>query len=97
MATHMAGTPSSEVIMSYKKISEKALQSALKLLENNFGKDFAEKGLHESDYQAIPTGYDDLDAVLTRGNAGICLGGVCEIYGGEGSGKSSLAMRTIGV
>ena len=80
-----------------KKISEKALESALKLLENNFGKDFAEKGLHESDYQAIPTGYDDLDAVLTRGSGGLCLGGVCELYGGEGSGKTSVAMRTVGV
>ena len=83
--------------MAYKKISEKALASALKLLENNYGKDFAEKGLHESDYQAIPTGYDDLDAVLTRVNGGICLGGVCEIYGSEGGGKTSLAMRTIGI
>lgn len=73
--------------MAYKKISEKALASALKLLENNFGKEFAEKGLHESDYKAIPTGYDDLDSVLTRGQAGICLGGVCELFGGEGSGK----------
>lgn len=83
--------------MAYKKISDKALESALKLLENNFGKDFAEKGLHESDYKAVPTSYDDLDSVLTRGEGGICLGGVCEIYGGEGSGKTSIAMRTIGV
>lgn len=83
--------------MSYKQVSEKALQSALKLLENNFGKDFAEKGLHESEYKAVPTGYDDLDSALTRVNGGICLGGVCEIYGGEGSGKTSLAMRTIGM
>ena len=83
--------------MAYKKISEKALQSALKLLENNYGKDFAEKGLHESDYQAIPTGYDDLDTVLTRVNGGVCLGGVCELYGGEGGGKTSLAMRTVGM
>ncbi len=83
--------------MAYKKISEKALQSALKLLENNYGKDFAEKGLHESSYQAIPTGYDDLDTVLTRVNGGVCLGGVCEIYGSEGGGKTSLAMRTVGM
>lgn len=80
-----------------KKITEKALESALKLLENNFGKEFAEKGLQDSNYQAIPTGYDDLDSVLTRNSAGICLGGVCELYGGEGGGKTSLAMRTIGV
>lgn len=83
--------------MTYKKISEKALASALKLLENNFGKEFAEKGLNDSNYMAIPTGYGDLDSVLTRGNGGICLGGVCEIYGGEGSGKTSIAMRTIGI
>ena len=73
--------------MAYKKISEKALESALKLLENNFGKEFAEKGLNDSNYIAIPTGYDDLDSVLTRGQGGICLGGVCELYGSEGSGK----------
>lgn len=83
--------------MAYKKISSKALESALKLLENNFGKEFAEKGLNDSDYIAIPTGYDDLDSVLTRGQGGICLGGVCELYGGEGSGKTSLAMRTVGM
>ncbi|MHA2279367.1 MAG: hypothetical protein ACXAC5_00540 [Promethearchaeota archaeon] len=81
----------------YKKISEKALQNALKSLENAYGKDFAEKGLQRSDYKAIPTGYDDLDAVLTRGQGGICLGGVCELYGGEGGGKTSVAMRIVGM
>lgn len=83
--------------MTYKQISEKALESALKLLENNFGKEFAEKGLNDSDYIAIPTGYDDLDSVLTRGCGGLCLGGICELYGGEGSGKTSVAMRTVGM
>ncbi len=83
--------------MTYKQISKKALESALKLLENNFGKEFAEKGLSDSDYIAVPTGYDDLDSVLTRGQGGLCIGGVCELYGGEGSGKTSIAMRTIGM
>jgi len=69
----------------YKRISDKALETALKSLENSFGKDFAEKGLQSGDYIAIPTGHDDLDAVLTRVNGGSCLGGICEIYGGEGS------------
>jgi len=81
----------------YKKVSDKALESALKSLESNYGKDFVEKGLQTSDYIAIPTGHDDLDAVLTRVNGGICLGGICELYGGEGSGKTSVAMRTVGM
>ena len=84
--------------MNYKKISDKALDSALRTLDNNFGKDFAEKGLHESEYKAIPTGYDELDQRLTRGGSGgLFLGGVCEFFGAEASGKSSLALRTVGM
>ena len=83
--------------MAYKKIDNKGLESALKFLEKNYGKDFAEKGLHETDYKGIPTGYDDLDRVLTRGVGGLYLGGICELYGGEGGGKTSLAMRTVGM
>jgi len=84
----MAGAPLFPLGLNmYKKISDKALESALKSLENSYGKEFAEKGLETSDYKAIPTGYDDLDSVLTRGHGGIYLGGVCELYGSEGSGK----------
>jgi recombination protein RecA len=80
----------------YKKVSDKALEQGLKLLESSFGKDFAIKGLHEKEYTAIPTTYDELDFVLTKGNGGIYLGGLCELYGGESGGKSSLAMRIVG-
>lgn len=85
--------------MAYKKVSKAALDSALSTLEKSFGKNFAEKGLHESEYKAIPTGHDDLDRVLTRGQSGggLYLGGICELFGGEGSGKTSLAMRTVGL
>lgn len=83
--------------MAYKTIDSKGLETALKFLEKNYGKDFAEKGLHETDYKGIPTGYDDLDNALTRGVGGLYLGGICELYGNEGGGKTSLAMRTVGM
>lgn len=81
----------------YKKISDQALKAGLKMLENSFGKDFAEKGLQDTNYKAIPTGHDDLDAVLTREAGGIYLGGICELFGNEGGGKTSVAMRMIGI
>ena len=79
----------------YKHIDDKAFEAGLKAIENSLGKDFAEKGLKTDNYKAIPTGHDDLDAMLTRNANGIYLGGICEIFGNEGGGKSSLAMRTV--
>ena len=73
--------------MAKKQVSEKALQDALKSLTKSFGSAYDSRGLCEDFYEAIPTGYDDLDAVLTNGNNGIFLGGVVEIFGSEGSGK----------
>ncbi len=81
----------------YKKISEQALQDGLKVLQKNFGSDFVDKNDSQQGYKAIPTGHDDLDAILTRGATGLALGGICELFGAEGSGKTSLAMRTIGM
>ena len=81
----------------YKKISQKALETGLKAMEKSFGGEFAEKGLMDDDYKAIPTSYDELDDILTRHQGGIFLGGICELWGSEGAGKSSVAMRTVGM
>jgi len=78
------------------KGKDKAREEALKMLREQFGKEFVSNALPDGDYKAIPTGYDDLDDVLTKGAKGIYLGGVVEILGPEHSGKSSLAMRIVG-
>lgn len=65
-------------------------------MERDFGGEFADKGFKENS-KAISTGHDDLDAVLTKSQGGISLGDICEISGSEGSGKTSVAMRTVGM
>lgn len=69
---------------------------ALEFLKKQYGSAFDSRGLLGDGYQACPTGHDDLDDVLTKGAKGIYLGGVIEVFGLEGSGKSSVAMRTVG-
>lgn len=83
-------------MQNYKQISDKALSHGLKSLEKSFGKSFAEKGLADSEYKSIPTGYDELDSILTKGHGGLFLGGLCEFSGSNSSGKTSLAMRIVG-
>lgn len=78
------------------KVDDKFHDDALKLLEKNYGKGFNSRRILEDAYKAIPTGHDDLDDVITKGAKGIFLGGIVEIFGTPGSGKTSLAMRTIG-
>lgn len=73
-----------------------AYDDAFKNLKEKWGSGFAEYGLSDANYEAFPTGYDDLDEVLTRGTRGLYRGGIVEIFGSEGSGKSSVAMRTCG-
>lgn len=77
-------------------LSDEAYEDAFKHLREKWGAGFDEHGLSEAEYEAFPTGYDDLDEVLTRGAKGIYRGGIVEIFGPEGSGKSSVAMRTCG-
>ena len=72
------------------------LDIALSSLSKTWGAGFNTRGLADAKYEAIPTGYDDLDEVLTKGSSGIYRGGICEISGSEGSGKTSIAMRTVG-
>jgi len=84
------------VTQAYKNVSDKALQSALKALEKNYGKDFLDKGLASSEDKTIPTGHDELDCVLTKSHGGLYLSGICELFGAEAGGKTSLAMCIAG-
>lgn len=83
--------------MATRKITDAVLNDVVKAMTKSWGDGFATKGVSEVKYEAIPTGYDDLDSVLTRGAIGMFLGGIVETFGEEGSGKSSLAMRTVGM
>ena len=75
-----------------KNIQDQFFQDALKTLEKSFGKAFNERGIAEGCYDAIPSGYDDLDDVATRGAKGVYRGGVIELFGPEAGGKTSIAM-----
>jgi len=68
----------------------------MKVLVKSFGKGYDSRGLALSVPDAIPTGHDDLDGILTKGASGIYLGGLVELLGSEGGGKSSLALRAAG-
>ncbi len=82
--------------MATRKPSKKDIDHALDLFEKSWGEGYRVRGLSDASYEAIPTGYDDLDAVLTNGAYGLYLGGIMELFGTEGSGKSSVAMRAVG-
>lgn len=82
--------------MGLKNVSDKSLNSSLNEIAKTFGEGFKNFGLEYSDSQAISTGHDDLDDLLTKGSKGIFLGGIIEVLGSEGSGKSSLVLRTVG-
>jgi len=66
---------------------DKALEAALSALKKEFGDAFDTRGIVDGTYKAVPTGYDDLDDVLTKGAKGLYLGGIVEIFGPEHSGK----------
>lgn len=68
----------------------------LKMLVKQYGPGYSSFGADMARPKAIPTGHDDLDSVLTKGAHGIYLGGLVELCGSEGSGKSSVALRTVG-
>jgi recombination protein RecA len=72
---------------------EKALQSALGLLEKKFGRGAImslETGTEEA-IDAFPTGSLGLDIAL--GIGGLPKGRICEVYGPESSGKTTLALH----
>ncbi|MCP4083565.1 MAG: recombinase RecA [Actinomycetia bacterium] len=74
---------------------DKALEMALGQIEKQYGKGsvmkMGEKGGMEID--TVPTGALALDIAL--GVGGLPRGRVCEIYGPESSGKSTLAMHVV--
>ena len=75
---------------------QKALQAALAQIERQFGKGSVMRlgdGDVVKDVSAIPTGSIGLDIAL--GIGGLPKGRVCEIYGPESSGKTTLTLSAI--
>jgi len=74
---------------------EKAVETAISQIERQFGKGSIMKlgGKVVVDIPAIPTGSLALDKAL--GIGGIPRGRVCEIYGPESSGKTTLALHVV--
>jgi recombination protein RecA len=79
-----------------QKRRQSALDAALKQIEKNFGAGSIMKLAGET-IQAVPgisTGALSLDLAL--GGNGMPRGRICELYGPEGSGKTTLALHVIG-
>ncbi|TYB43465.1 recombinase RecA [Actinomadura chibensis] len=74
---------------------EKALETALAQIERQFGKGSVMRMGEEAraPVEVIPTGAISLDIAL--GIGGLPRGRVVEVYGPEGSGKSSLALHAV--
>ncbi len=74
---------------------EKALEAALQQIEKNFGKGSIMRLGDENvvPVDGIPTGALSLDLAL--GGQGMPRGRVCELFGPEGSGKTTLALHVI--
>lgn len=81
--------------ISTHKDREKQLEVALASIEKSFGKGaIIRLGAGEKEViEAIPTGSLSLDAAL--GIGGLPRGRIVEIYGGESSGKTTLALHCI--
>lgn len=80
-----------------RKGSQLESSAAIKALAKKFGPGFISFGSGDNtEAKAVPTGHDDLDCVLTDGASGVFRGGILEFFGSEGSGKSSIALRTVG-
>lgn len=79
-----------------KKLSEREFEAKFKQFEKSCGADYSQTGLAKYEYEGIPTGHDDLDDILTKDAHGFYIGGIIELMGSEGSGKTSLAMRAVG-
>ena len=74
---------------------ERALDAALKQIEKNFGTGSIMRLAADQIVQVagIPTGALSLDLAL--GGRGMPVGRICELYGPEGSGKTTLALHVI--
>ncbi len=88
-------TPKTIADTGTEKKREQALEAALKQIEKNFGTG-AIMRLADDQIRAIPgisTGALSLDLAL--GGRGMPMGRICELYGPEGSGKTTLALHII--
>jgi len=74
---------------------EQALDAALKQIEKNFGVGSIMKMSNDvvAVVPGIPTGALSLDLAL--GGSGVPRGRICELFGPEGSGKTTLALHVI--
>jgi len=81
--------------MSIKVDREKAIEAAMTQIEHQFGKGSIMKLGSQAviDVSVIPTGSLALDKAL--GTRGLPRGRVCEIFGPESSGKTTLALHAI--
>jgi recombination protein RecA len=81
--------------MSIQMDREKALEAAMTQIERQFGKGSIMKLGSQAvlDVPVIPTGSLALDKAL--GTGGIPRGRVCEIFGPESSGKTTLALHAV--
>ncbi len=72
-----------------------ALDAAMKQIEKNFGTGSIMRlsADHIVEFKGIPTGALSLDLAL--GGKGLPCGRVCELFGPEGSGKTTLALHVI--
>jgi recombination protein RecA len=82
--------------MALRIPTKKEYEAVLKRLQEECGNGISNIEDSHTDPKGIPTGYDDLDSILTKGASGLYKGGIVEIAGPEGSGKSSLALRVVG-
>ena len=74
---------------------DQALDAALKQIEKNYGVGSIMKLADDQivAVQGIPTGALSLDLAL--GGRGVPRGRICELYGPEGSGKTTLALHIV--
>lgn len=82
--------------MALKIPTKKEYEAVLKRLQEECGNGISNIEDSHTEPKGIPTGYDDLDSILTKGASGLYKGGIVEIAGPEGSGKSSIALRVVG-
>ena len=81
--------------MALKIPSKKHYDAIIKKLQQDCGDGITHMEDKE-DVKGVPSGHEDLDAVMTKGASGFYKGGILEIFGSEGSGKTSVALRTVG-
>jgi len=90
-----AAKTSKEAESAADKKREQALDAALKQIEKNFGVGSIMRLAEDQivSVPGIPTGALSLDLAL--GGQGIPRGRICEMFGPEGSGKTTLALHVI--